>query len=74
MPIYEYECLECSKRFDELVSHYSPKAAINCPGCHSAKVEKLMSAFGFTTGTVSSASKGSSSCGTCSSKNCSTCH
>ncbi|MCU0644250.1 MAG: zinc ribbon domain-containing protein, partial [bacterium] len=74
MPIYEYECLECSKRFDELISHYSNNVSIHCPGCHSSKVARLMSMFGFTSGAGASANTGSSSCSSCSSKNCSTCH
>ena len=44
MPIYEYQCLTCGKRFSLLLlSHTAAVPA--CPKCRSAKVEKLMSRF-----------------------------
>jgi putative FmdB family regulatory protein len=55
MPRYEYECGECGKRFDAMQTfdehdqhvdhdHHEP---LECPGCHSRKVEQLMGAAVF---------------------------
>jgi len=42
MPLYEYRCLNCSKRFEALV--YGSEKPV-CPKCQGAKLEKLYSAF-----------------------------
>jgi putative FmdB family regulatory protein len=47
MPIYEYECRGCGRRFEYLVRP-SAAAADNspaCPSCHSQDLEKLLSSF-----------------------------
>jgi len=49
MPIYEYRCLECGEKFDELVRSMESKIEIKCPECGGRKVEKLFSAFGIQT-------------------------
>jgi putative FmdB family regulatory protein len=46
MPIYEYRCLECGKKFEKLVPSMSVSVAIECPKCGGRKVKKLLSAFG----------------------------
>ena len=43
MPIFEYECRACGKRFEELVMGSSPE--IVCPACGSCDAEKLFSPF-----------------------------
>ncbi len=43
MPIYEYECRRCGKSFEELVM--SSSQDVCCPGCGSAELDKLISAF-----------------------------
>lgn len=40
MPIYEYECLSCAHRFDE-IQKFSDPPKETCPVC-SAKVRKLL--------------------------------
>jgi putative FmdB family regulatory protein len=40
MPLYEYSCQKCSHTFEELVFG---NEAVECPQCHTAKVERLMS-------------------------------
>jgi putative FmdB family regulatory protein len=45
MPIYEYKCRECQKEYEEIVP-LDEQTAPPCPSCHSAHVEKKMSAFG----------------------------
>jgi putative FmdB family regulatory protein len=44
MPVYEYVCNNCKKRFRETkpVSEYDPKKA-RCPKCRSRRVERLFS-------------------------------
>ena len=42
MPLYEYTCRKCSKRFEALVFG-SEKAA--CPKCHGSDLEKMFSTF-----------------------------
>ncbi|MDI7259988.1 MAG: zinc ribbon domain-containing protein [Thermodesulfobacteriota bacterium] len=70
MPIYEYHCSRCDHEFEKLVLNSSGK--IVCPHCKSKKVNRMMSAFAFSSrGKFKSTA--SSSCGSCSSNNCSTC-
>ncbi len=74
MPIYEYTCEKCDKKFEILIMG-SDKAA--CPACGNMKVRRLMSSCGFVSkgsgGETVSASAGASSCGGCSSTNCAGC-
>jgi putative FmdB family regulatory protein len=42
MPLYEYQCDACGRRFERLVFHQ--KEAVRCPSC-SGDVRKLMSPF-----------------------------
>ncbi len=72
MPIYEFKCLKCCEKFEEIVN--SKDISICCPKCDSADTEKLVSSFSFKSsgGDIisSSTSKG---CGTCAAKNCANC-
>jgi len=42
MPLYEYNCRKCSKRFEQLL--YG-KEKPSCPTCHGTELEKLVSTF-----------------------------
>ena len=42
MPIFEYKCEDCGKRFEAIVIG-SRKA--ECPKCHSKKLEQQLSSF-----------------------------
>ncbi len=42
MPLFEYTCRRCGRRFEALVTA-SRQAA--CPGCESTDLEKLFSTF-----------------------------
>ena len=74
MPIYEYNCEKCNKKFEILILG-SDKPA--CPACGNVKINRLMSSCGFVSkgngGETVSASAGASSCTGCSSTNCSSC-
>lgn len=40
MPLFDYICLKCSDRFEELVS--SADQPVVCPSCRSKQTERLM--------------------------------
>ena len=55
MPIFEYKCNECGKKFESLsLDKNSPQ--VSCPHCKSQKVEKQFSSF--ASGSSKVASKG----------------
>ena len=58
MPLFEYECRECGKRFEALVVGTRRPA---CPICGSEDSEKQLSTFGV--GASSSSSAGLAPCG-----------
>lgn len=67
MPLFEYECLGCAKRFEEFVLG---DARPRCPACDGAKVRKLLSVFAVGTGGMtrphtSEPSEAPSACGSC---------
>jgi putative FmdB family regulatory protein len=43
MPLFEYECTKCSKRFELFVT--SARRPV-CPSCGSDELQKLFSVFG----------------------------
>lgn len=45
MPIYEYTCQTCNKKFDQLVRRMSAEQTAACPECGSAKTAKSLSLF-----------------------------
>ena len=66
MPLYEYRCRECEKRFEEFVlGDAKPRR----PSCESRKIDKLLSVFAVGSGggrtSSNSASEASSSAGSC---------
>jgi putative FmdB family regulatory protein len=72
MPIYEFLCKKCGRRFECLVPMGREREA-SCPGCGAAGAEKLLSSFGIGGGS-SRLKVSSSSCASCSTKSCRTCH
>lgn len=72
MPLYEYECLNCSLRFDYLVR--SNQDSIVCPQCNHKDLKRLISTFSFNSkdasGNIVSSSSG---CSGCASQACSSC-
>ena len=48
MPIFEYECCDCSQYFEQLV--LKSDEAVSCPKCQSTEVHKKMSVCGFKSG------------------------
>jgi len=45
MPIYEYRCRKCQKRFSVLTLRVSERAVAACPQCGSRAADRLMSRF-----------------------------
>lgn len=54
MPVYEYKCNACKKRFTKLV--IKKDTVIKCSYCKSTDVEKLMSTFKTSSSGTSAAS------------------
>jgi len=52
MPMFDFECRECKKRFEEIVH---AESHVVCPGCGSDDLAKLWSAFAVGRGGRSSA-------------------
>lgn len=46
MPMYEYICNECGRRFEQFTWSSSSDDEILCPACGAANARKVMSAFG----------------------------
>ena len=44
MPIYEFECLGCRARFEELVRRAIDLPEVRCPACDGDEIQRLMSA------------------------------
>ncbi|MBM3295607.1 MAG: zinc ribbon domain-containing protein [Candidatus Aminicenantes bacterium] len=72
MPIYEFCCSACGKKFESLVRLGGEKD-VACAFCGARDVRKLLSAFGIGGG-ASRLKASSSGCSSCASHSCSTCH
>ncbi|OIP40297.1 FmdB family transcriptional regulator [Candidatus Desantisbacteria bacterium CG2_30_40_21] len=74
MPIFEYQCQKCTKKFETLVM--SKNEVVQCPECGSGELKKLLSLFGFKPAgsRFVSSSTSSGGCTSCSTKACSSCH
>jgi putative FmdB family regulatory protein len=68
MPLYEYRCQQCGKRFEVLQKSGAGSDGVACPGCGSSEVAKQLSTFAAS---VSSGSSGGTlPCGASSSAGC----
>lgn len=45
MPMYEYGCLECRHRFDQLRRFDQDDTELICPHCNSERIERRLSLF-----------------------------
>jgi putative FmdB family regulatory protein len=64
MPLYEYFCKNCGKRFDKMLRFSEANSAPECPYCSSQETSKQISTFASmnTTGASNKAAPASSSC------------
>jgi putative FmdB family regulatory protein len=44
MPIFDYLCHQCGKKFDIMISN-ADKDKVKCPECNSGNVKQLLSLF-----------------------------
>ena len=59
MPLYEYQCKKCEKRFETLLSLRELDDPVKCPDCGSEETDKLLSTF---SASVGGSRTGNSSC------------
>lgn len=52
MPLFEYECADCGRRFEAFVT---ASRQVTCPTCQSDRLEKLVSRLGRIGGGTSDA-------------------
>lgn len=76
MPFYEYKCQDCGETFEYFARSMSDEAEA-CQCCGNKNIRKLISNFGFKSGSASSgdfrSSSGGSGCSSCTSTSCSSC-
>jgi putative FmdB family regulatory protein len=58
MPIFEYQCEECSATFERLTLRSQAAAQMTCPQCGSTQTAKIFSTFSTTAGSNVSADRG----------------
>jgi putative FmdB family regulatory protein len=77
MPIYEYSCTKCNKKFELMRSLSRSTEGASCPKCEN-RAERIMSgcySMSRSEGGVARTVAGSgSSCASCGSGSCGTCH
>jgi putative FmdB family regulatory protein len=67
MPLYEYTCRGCGRRFEVLQRLGAGREGVACPGCGSTEVVKQLSTFASA---GSSANGGAMPCGAASAAAC----
>ena len=50
MPIFDFECTKCGKKFSKLVLSPSAEDGVTCKYCASADVRKLITGFSTVSG------------------------
>ncbi|RPH60909.1 MAG: zinc ribbon domain-containing protein [Chloroflexi bacterium] len=74
MPIYEYLCLDCDKKFEIIRPISQSDAPLKCAKCGGERVKRSIAVFYAMSGGHSVAGTGGGcDCGSCSGGNCSSC-
>jgi putative FmdB family regulatory protein len=73
MPIYEYICKDCGKRFEKLRSIKEADLPISCNSCQSIQTRRALSVFFAQSGSQIIAGGNNSGCTGCSGSSCSSC-
>jgi putative FmdB family regulatory protein len=66
MPLYEYVCADCARKFEKLVRRFGE--AVDCVHCGSGSVEKQLSTFAVgavSTGEAPACGQGACATGPC---------
>ncbi|WP_422445171.1 FmdB family zinc ribbon protein [Thermoanaerobacterium sp. DL9XJH110] len=62
MPIYEFYCMDCGHRFEELLKISENNGKMECPRCRGTNTRKAVSAFCTGGGSSSDSSSSSHGC------------
>ncbi len=77
MPVYEYQCRQCDKRFELLRPMSQSDATATCPRCAATDAQRTISVFAAVSheggGSRLLASSGPSGCAGCSGGSCASC-
>ncbi len=55
MPLYDFKCNECNKKFETLLTSSSQISEVTCPACQSKNIQKTISASSYRLASTSSA-------------------
>ncbi len=61
MPIFEYICRDCERRFERIVPRHD--SSTDCPHCNSENIEKQLSVFAVSGGSPDMPHAGCGRCG-----------
>jgi len=75
VPIYEFKCQDCDRKFETLCRMGETGASLSCPGCGGTRLRRCVSTFAAFSRSSSGTSTtlGGSSCTSCSRTSCQTC-
>ncbi len=77
MPIYEFKCQSCGRRFERLCSLGETGESLACPQCGTNGPRRVMSGFAARSSAKGdfggTASSGGSGCSGCTSTSCASC-
>ncbi|NLW90628.1 MAG: zinc ribbon domain-containing protein [Syntrophomonadaceae bacterium] len=65
MPIFDFQCQECGRKFDLMISN-ADKAKATCPECKSNNIKQMLSLF--NTGAAGKSAPVSDNCSSCSAR------
>lgn len=74
MPLYEYQCADCSAIFDQLRPFDEADRPIPCSICSSKNTKRKLSTFFAHNEQGSIVQSSEKECASCSDGSCSTCH
>ncbi len=74
MPVYEYYCTDCRKKFDALRPMSKADAPIACRNCEGKHISRVLSMFAaHSEGKAVSGASGGGGCASCGGGSCASC-